>query len=273
MENRLKEKILDSLKEMDGKVGFCYKNLVTGEQFGYNEDESFPAASVVKAPLLGAVMLMKERGETGFREKITITDEEKVPGCGVVQHMTGDEDGNVTLDVETLCRFMIVISDNTAANAIYNHCGRERTADLFKELGFKGTQFNRAYYDSEGKMAGIENYFVPSEMCSMFERIYAGTFISNEASRYMEELLLLQQVFHKMGGNLPVGFPIAHKTGEDDDITHDVGIVYVREPFFACFASYGSDVPFFEDFIRRTTYDLAASIDPKLLPKYGMKGF
>ena len=72
---------------------------------------------------------------------------------------------------------------------------------------------------------------------------------------------------------MPEGFPIAHKTGEEEDKTHDLGIVYVREPFFVCFASYETDIPEFEQFIRDTTYEIAADIDPELKPMEGKKGF
>ena len=42
-----KEKILQELAAMPGKVGFYYKNVVTGETLGYNQQESFlPAAAL-----------------------------------------------------------------------------------------------------------------------------------------------------------------------------------------------------------------------------------
>lgn len=52
---------------------------------------------------------------------------------------------------------------------------------------------------------------------------------------------------------------IAHKTGEDDSITHDVGIVYADEPFVVVFASNGTDVHGFEKIIRDVSYELAMS--------------
>ena len=144
MKKELKERILNQLDSMDGKVGFYFKNLVTGETFGYNEKEQFLPASIVKVPLLAAMLLMREKGETQFSEKITITKDQMLPGCGVVQHMTGDENGSVTLDITTLYKFMIVISDTTATNALYKHYGNDKVIAALKELGLKGTQFNRA---------------------------------------------------------------------------------------------------------------------------------
>ena len=92
---------------MDGQTSICFKNLITGEAFGYHEEEAFLPASIVKLPLMAAILLMNHQGSTNWDELITIHDSEKVPGCGAVQHMTGD----VTLDIQTLSKLMITISD------------------------------------------------------------------------------------------------------------------------------------------------------------------
>lgn len=262
----LKHKIIDELKAMNGKVGFYYKNLITGESFGFNENEQFLPASIVKLPLLAAMLLMRERGEIDFTDNITIQEEQKVPGCGAVQHITGDKNGAVVLDINTLYKLMIVISDNTATNALYRHLGKERICKAFKDLGLIGTQFNREYYDYVSESQGIQNYFVPKELCILLEQMYTRTLISKEASEELENILLLQQINHKIGGKLPLDFPIAHKTGEEDDKTHDIGIVYTKQPFVVCYASYKTDLFTFENFIRETTYELAVNIDPTLKP-------
>ena len=46
------------------------------------------------------------------------------------------------------------------------------------------------------------------------------------------------------------GVPVAHKTGEDDGITHDVGIIYGKEPIVLCMLSNKVDVPAFERLIQ-----------------------
>ena len=273
MKRELRDNILEELAAMEGRVGFYFKNLVTGENLGYNQREQFLPASIVKLPLLAAMLLMRERGETDFREKITIKRDEKLPGCGVVSHMTGDENGDVTLDIETLYKFMIVISDTTATNALYKHYGNDAVISALKELGLEGTQFNRAFYDSIREEKGIQNYFVPEEIGELLEKMYDRRLVSEKVSEEIEKILLQQQVNHKMGGMLPIGFPIAHKTGEEEDKSHDVGIVYVKEPFIACFASYKTDIPAFEDFIRRTVYEITKDIDPRLNPLEGTKGY
>jgi len=260
LNNELKTQILDELKSMEGHVGFCYKNLITGEAFGYHENDQFLPASIVKLPLLAAMLLLESQGKISFDETVTITPEQKVPGCGVVQHMPGD----VTLDVRTLAKFMMTISDTTATNGLFRHYGDEVIGDAFHQLGLSGTQFNRAYWDEEKENRGINNYYVPAEISMLLEKMFHRTLISEDASLRLENILLQQQINHKMGGHLPEDFPIAHKTGEEEDKTHDVGIVYTKEPFIVCFASHLTPIPYFEDFIRRTTLALVKDITPDL---------
>ena len=69
-------------------------------------------------------------------------------------------------------------------------------------------------------------------------------------------ILYQQQIKHKIPGKLP-NMAIAHKTGEDDGITHDVGIVYAEEPFVVVFASNETYVYEFEKIISDVSYELA----------------
>lgn len=101
----------------------------------------------------------------------------------MVQHMTGDENGSVTLDITTLYKFMIVISDTTATNALYKHYGNDKVIAALKELGLKGTQFNRAFYDSVREEQGIQNYFVPEEMGELLEKCTKACSSANRLQR------------------------------------------------------------------------------------------
>ena len=264
MEN-FEHEIPEILKKMPGETGFYYKNLITGKTVTYNADKQFPPASIVKLPLLASIYLLKEKGMTDFEKVITVKEKDKMPACGAIPHITGD----FTIDVKSLMRLMIVISDTSATNLLFNYYGAETIKQCFHELGLKGTQFNRAYFDDEKEALGINNYFVPEEMGILLEKIYRRELVSREASEEMEELLKKQQINHKMCGRLPMGYPVAHKTGEEEDKSHDIGIVFSEEPFVVCYAGYNTDIAEFEDFIRRTTEKLVKRTDPDL---HGYRG-
>ena len=80
-----KEKILEEIQQFPGQAGIYYYNLETGETWGYREKEPYLAASIVKLPLMAAILLWKSRGETSFDDTVTIREDQKIPGCGAVQ--------------------------------------------------------------------------------------------------------------------------------------------------------------------------------------------
>lgn len=248
-----KEKILEEIQQFPGQAGIYYYNLEAGETWGYREKEPYLAASIVKLPLMAAILLWKSRGETSFNDTVTIRENQKIPGCGAVQFLNGD----VTLTVGELCKLMITISDSCAANALFRHYGVMAIHEAFLELGMIGTQFNREYWDAERENRGINNYFVPEEMGVLLKKMYDRTLVDKASSAWLEDILRQQKINHKLGGYLPMDFPMAHKTGEEEDKAHDVGIVFTKSPFIVCCAYVGSNMQAYEEFIRRTARMLA----------------
>lgn len=234
------------LTSVPGRVGFYYRNLETGETETYRSEELFQAASVIKLPILAAVQLQEQYTPGICQEQILVREGDKVPGCGALQHISGDR----CYDVMSLCRLMITISDNTATNALIRRFGLERLNELFRELGLEHSRLYRLLFDAEAASQGKENLVQPLEMGMLLERIYRKTCVSQAASEQMLSLLSQQQINHKIPGNLPPGTQTAHKTGEDDGITNDVGIVFGKTPCVLAFLSNETDVPAFEQVIR-----------------------
>ncbi len=241
-----KTEILQRVSALSGDVGLYYKNLVTGESFGYRERDMFEAASVIKLPIYAVIMKLAAEGKVSLSEIITCRDEDKVPPCGALYFFTGDVD----VDINTLCGLMISLSDNAATNLLIRRFGIDFLNEEFRKIGLKDTHLERRLFDPESAARGMENRIVPAEMGELLESIWRHDFVNEEVSAAMEKLLLEQQINHKIPGYLPEGTPVAHKTGEDDGITNDVAVVYAREPYVLCFASNRTDVPAAERAIR-----------------------
>jgi beta-lactamase class A len=243
--------IVREMETIPGHLGFYYKNLVTGLEFGVNEADAFLAASVIKFPLLLHVLTRAAKGEISLSDRLVIEDREKMPSCGGLNQFTGPVDA----DILTLCRLMIVLSDNTATNKLFRFCGMENCNAAFREMGLEATVLRRLLFDAEASARGLQNTVSPREMGMLLERLYRKDFVSPEVSDLAMEILLRQQIDHKLGGKL-FDAPIAHKTGEDDGLSNDVGIVFAKEPFVICFAGHDTDVYRWEDLMRRAAYDL-----------------
>ncbi len=251
-EIRALEAIRDEMERIPGKLGFYYKNLATGTAFGVRENEAFSAASVIKLPLMMHILREAAAGRMDMDEKLIVTEADKVPICGALTLFTG----SVEADVRTLCRLMISISDNTATNKLIRHATIEGASRGFCEMGLEKTRLTRCLFDSEASRAGLQNVICPREMGMLLEQLYRKEFVSAEVSQEAMGMLLLQQVDHKLNGKICGEVSIAHKTGEDDALSNDVGIVWAKQPFIICFAGHDTDVYLWEDLMRRGTYEL-----------------
>ena len=251
-EQQVLESIRREMETIPGHLGFYYKNLVTGLEFGVREGEAFLAASVIKLPLFLHVLQRGAEGTLDLNQKLVVEDWEKMPSCGGLNQFTGP----VEADIRSLCRLMIVLSDNTATNKLFRLCGLEECNAAFRKMGLEKTVVRRLLFDSEASARGLENTICPKEMGMLLENLYRDAFVSPQVSREAVQILLKQQVDHKLDGKLCGEVPIAHKTGEDSQLSNDVGIVFAEQPFVICFAGHDTDVYRWEDLMRRAAYDL-----------------
>ena len=242
------EFIARQMETIPGHLGFYYKNLTTGYEFGVRETEVFSAASVIKLPLYLHVLEQSAAGKLDMEETLRVEDWEKMPSCGALSLFTGP----VEADIRTLCRLMIDLSDNTATNKLIRHCTIPGAAEGFRRMGLEKTVLRRLLFDAQASAAGIQNTVCPKEMGMLLENLYQNRFVNPEVCREALDTLRKQQVDHKLGGRI-LGVPIAHKTGEDWRLSNDVGIVFAPEPFVICFTGHDTDVYLWEDLMRRGT--------------------
>lgn len=246
------QEIHREMETIPGHLGFYYKNLVTGLEYGVRAEEVFLAASVIKLPLFLHILQRAAEGSLDMTQKLTVEDWEKMPSCGGLNQFIGP----VEADIRTLCRLMIVLSDNTATNKLFRLCGLESCNAAFRVMGLEKTVVRRLLFDSEAASRGLENTICPKEIGKLLEGLYRGTFVNEEVCKEALETLLKQQVDHKLDGKLCGVLPIAHKTGEDSRLSNDVGIIFAKQPFVVCFAGHDTDVYRWEDLMRRAAFDL-----------------
>ena len=246
------ESIRARMETIPGHTGFYYLNLVTGLEYGVREDEVFGAASVIKLPLYMHVLAECAAGRMSMDELLTITQVDKVPICGALTLFTGD----IQADIRTLCKLMISISDNTATNKLIDRCTIPGAQSGFHRMGLHKTQLTRKLFDRAASRAGLRNVICPKEIGQLLAMLYRNEFISNAVCKEAIDTLLLQQVDHKLNGRICGEVAIAHKTGEDDQLSNDVGIVYAPQPFVVCFAGHDTDVYRWEDLMRNAAYEL-----------------
>lgn len=245
------------LEGIPGKLTVYYKNLVTGEVVDYNGDASMMAASVIKIPILLETFRQIKAGLLKKDQLYVLKEGDKMPSCGCLNRM---HEG-LNLTVQDLYNLMIILSDNTATNILIRLLGgTEKINGSLAKMGYQTCRVNRLLFDSEASARGVENYVSGTEIADMLEKMYRGELIDEASSQEMLEILKAQRLKSKMPFDFQGCVPIAHKTGEDDGITHDVGIIFGSQPFILCCLSNETDCPGFNRLIQKLAWSLYRNI-------------
>ncbi len=225
---------------LPGNIGFYCRDIQNNEIVSYHADLPVEAASVIKLSVMIEAFRQREAGLLDWNRPVLIRPEDKLPSCGALTYL---HDG-LTLPVGDLVTLMIILSDNTATNLLIDLLGINSIQRTIDKLGLSQTKLNRKLFMPELARQGIKNYVSAEDSAHIMGMLLEGTLISAEASQEMLTLLKQQRLNGKMPFYLhSQGIDCAHKTGEDDGITHDVGVIFADTPRIFCFVSEGTDVP------------------------------
>lgn len=215
------------LSRLFGRAGGTYalwvKDLASGASLGIRDGDVFPAASVIKLPVLLALLRMVETGAASLDERRTLTAQHKTGGAGIFQHF----DDGLAVTLADACHAMIALSDNTATNLVLDVTGISRVNDLLDMLGCRRTRLHR--YFGKPEMAGAPgpSPAVPAEIGLLLERLATGTILTPPLCRLALRILRHQTHRALAPRLLPEGTIVAHKTGSLDGVRHDVGLLWL----------------------------------------------
>jgi LysM repeat protein/beta-lactamase class A len=178
----------------DARIGIAGHNLVSGQRLSIAGDQSFPAASVDKLPLLVEAYRQIAGGKM-------LTDAQQAD-----------------------LRSMVVMSDNDAANRLLELFGARGVNANLQALGLGGTRLVNPF-GSVPVNAGAANVTTPADMVRLMDLLASEQLVSVQASREMRALLAQSQDGSKLRRGLPTDAKLAHKSGWYDGVANDVGIV------------------------------------------------
>jgi beta-lactamase class A len=195
---------------MPAEISAYYQNLQTGHSWGWKADDDFPAASVIKVPILLAVLREHQR-------------------AGVLFEL---HDG-VEVTVSDLCRLMIVVSDNVASNLLLEALPEGALESLFQDLAMNQTVLGRRFM--ENARPGHDNRTTAQDMGLCLAALHRGEVLDRSHTAQALATMRRQQFREKIPLLLPPELSVAHKTGELDGVRHDVAMVEVPDnPYVLC---------------------------------------
>ena len=218
-----RRQVEDLIQDAPGKVGLVIKDLSAGETLQWSPEERFPAASLIKIPILVEALRQGQAGRLRLDERILVRPEDKVGGFGILKELPSVESVSF-LDLLTL---MIIISDNTATNLCIERVGMDAVNKTMASLGLQATVLQRKMMDMAARERGLDNFTSPGDMARILEMLATDQVLTPEGCARALDILARQQVNDRLPLLLPLQVKVAHKTGELPGLRHDVGILFI----------------------------------------------
>jgi beta-lactamase class A len=204
-----------------GRVSVYLKDLRSGRTWTHNPDDLFPAASLIKVPILIATFYKIKEGGLLLDQPLVITRLNRRGGSGSLKWRP---DGT-KLSLRDALVHMINESDNTATQMVLERLGIGYVQQQFPRMGLLYTGIYEEGMSIKGGRVAHENYTTAREMEMLEEKIYRGEAVDKESSALMMEILKKPKaVASRLAKGMPTGWEIAHKTGLLRQACHDSAI-------------------------------------------------
>lgn len=244
-------------REFDGRMGFYFEDLSTGEAHEYAAGLRYPTASVCKITVMAELFRQDAEGILSLDDRRRLEDRYSAHGSGQLKLM--QDEPEITL--RDYCRMMIAISDNMATDVLMETVGIANINAFLDRLDCPNTRtsvtmgryhYRMTYQDdlptnrandvlqASASAAGANDYksisysdslennvAAPGEMGSIMKRMYEGDLVGPEASSEMLEMMKNARDLRMIRRDLPREIVVAQKSGSSGRIKGNVGIVYL----------------------------------------------
>jgi len=239
-------------------VSVYFRDLENGPMFGVNVDEKFSPASLLKVPLMMAVLKEAEK-DPGLLSRRLRNDR---PELARSDYNGRALERGKEYAVDELLRAMIVASDNNAVILLRTVVGDEALNAVFRDFGMIIPE-----------VRPLDDSMTVREYASFFRILYNASYLDRALSQ--KALAYLADSDFKAGlvAGVPPGTVVAHKFGERsfyDSRTkqlHDCGIVYhPSRPYVLCVMSRGDDFVRLSGVIKDVSSLISKEVDSQYKP-------
>jgi beta-lactamase class A len=210
----LRTRLEQAAAEYPGTYGVVVSDPSSGKTLALNADQSFPAASLNKLPVLFALYRAAARGEVDLENEISILPSDvQAYGTGVLYRYPDKYPVGHTMTLRECAEFMIKESDNTAWVMLNRYLGRDYIEAELYEIG----AYSTAYW--------IPNTTTPNDVLIMLKAIADPSYTTPELSAEMLDIMTDTSFEDRLPQPLPEGTRVAHKIGSYRDTYSDAAVV------------------------------------------------
>jgi beta-lactamase class A len=227
IDNAAAQGVRTSVGVLDLSGAFAGETLLLGSH------ETYHPASTIKLLLIAALMQQVDAGHMSLDNLVPVTATDIVGGMGRLQ----SESVPQQVSLRRLAELTVTVSDNTATNVLVDAVGFEVMAALARQLGLNTMHFGRKMFEA-AQPPLRDNYIDARDSLALLAQIYRGDFLSSASRMQILDWMSAQTVKSKFGAGIPADVPLAHKTGENGPVSHDIGYILTpgREVALVIFA-------------------------------------
>lgn len=208
-----------ALSRLRGRAGIVLLDPGGSERFTHDADSLYPAASVIKLPIVMALYADAAAGRISLNERLLCG--EPVDGSGVLRHLAD-------LDVLTIrdhIALMIMVSDNTSTNRLIERIGIARVNERLDEWGCPASRLGALLFDRDAVSCGVRNVMTSRETARLLLRLVRGELVDRATSDSVLGLLAHADGGARLRRYLPFDARVAHKPGTIRGVRNDAGVV------------------------------------------------
>lgn len=232
---KLETRIEEIADRLDGVMGVAILDLTDGRILLHNADRVFPTASSIKIAILLELYRQDQEALAGEKGKARLDDIYVFDPKDLVDDsriMAGLTAGLTRITNRDLAQFTVAVSDNAAANVLYDRVGKDNVNAMLRGLGLSKTLLRRKMMDIAAARRGDENVATPQEMVRLLEAIYREKVLNKQSTaEFIKQLSTKKDSY--IPRSLPDNIQVANKPGELEAVRTDSGIVYAQNRPFA----------------------------------------
>lgn len=216
-------------------VSVYIRDLENGPWMGINEQYVFAPASLLKVPIMMALLREAQESSQLLSVTITVDIDAQEPGQQLPPEQTLVKGKEYSLDA--VLEKMIIFSDNQSKELILSFLEaydpeEDIIIQTFGDLGLALTRNE------------LDNVMTIKRYASLFRTLYNASYLNKEMSQKALDLLSRVSFRDGLVAGVSSGTTVAHKFGERRELQqlHDCGIVYhPRTPYLLCIMTRGGE--------------------------------
>ena len=214
LEAELHDRVHDAVARLDGRASVYLRHFGTGREIAIDADDVYPAACIVKVPILLALLERVEAGDIDWGAPLLVTDDR---AYGLNQTIDRLRPGS-SVDLEELIFFMIAPSDVAAGLWCQDLAGGGAAVNAWLERrGYERTRINSRTPGREQDFAEWGwGQTTPRECIGLLASIRERRAVSPAADAYADRLLGSSIFVQDSMAALPTDVHVITKTGAVD---------------------------------------------------------